>query len=166
VSGNVARRPTQAGPGPALLIAAGFAAAVCLHPANPGASAQGAPPAPQAVAASAEQDRLTQPWLEQLLAPIALYPDELLTQVLMAATYPLEVVQARRWLGQGRNAALRGEALATALNGQPWDPSVKSLVPFPDVLAMMSDRLDWTQQVGDAVLEWLRHAARDHGRYC
>ncbi|MBR0662275.1 DUF3300 domain-containing protein, partial [Neoroseomonas oryzicola] len=117
--------------------------------------AQGAPPAapaPSPVAVSPQQDRLTQPQLEQLLAPIALYPDDLLMQMLMASTYPLEVVQAKRWLGQGQNGALRGDALVQALAAQSWDPSVKSLVPFPDVLTMMNDQLDWTQQVGDAVL--------------
>ena len=63
--------------------------------------------APRAVATSAQQDRLSQAQLEQLLAPVALYPDDLLMQMLMASTYPLEVVQAKRWLGQEQNAALR-----------------------------------------------------------
>lgn len=108
--------------------------------------------APAPVATSPQQDRLSQAQLEQLLAPIALHPDELLMQMLMAATYPLEIVQAKRWLGQGQNAALRGDALVAALNAQSWDPSVKSLVPFPDVLTLMNDQLEWTQQLGDAVL--------------
>ena len=111
-----------------------------------------AQPAPQAVQAADDDAALTQPQLEQLLAPIALYPDDLLMQMLMAATYPLEIVQAERWLRQGENAQLQGEALATALQSQPWDPSVKSLLPFPDVLRMMNEQLDWTQQLGDAVL--------------
>ncbi|HEY8084917.1 MAG TPA: DUF3300 domain-containing protein, partial [Methylophilaceae bacterium] len=67
--------------------------------------------------------------LDQMLAPIALYPDPLLAQVLMAATYPLEVVQADRWLRDPNNAALTGSQLDDALAQQPWDPSVKSLVP-------------------------------------
>jgi hypothetical protein len=137
-----------------LLVAAGFGGAVCSHP--PGvAVAQTAAPAPQPAAQPAQagqDDRLDQGQLEALLAPIALYPDSLLMQVLMASTYPLEVVQAQRWLGQGSNAQLRGEDLGKALEAQSWDPSVKSLVPFPDVLKMMSDQLDWTQQVGDALL--------------
>jgi hypothetical protein len=123
-----------------------------MTPLAPGARAQTAP-APQAVAVAPQQDQLTQAQLEQLLAPIALFPDDLLMQMLMAATYPLEIVQAKRWLGQGQNGALRGDDLARALEAQPWDPSVKSLVPFPDVLSMMNDRLDWTQQLGDAVLD-------------
>jgi hypothetical protein len=111
-----------------------------------------APVAAPAQPPTASEDRLTQAQLEQLLAPIALYPDDLLMQVLMASTYPLEVVQAKRWLAQGQNAALRGEALAQALVAQGWDPSVKSLVPFPDVLTLMNDQLEWTQQLGDTVL--------------
>lgn len=84
--------------------------------------------------------------LDQLLAPIALYPDDLLTQVLMASTYPLEVVQAERWAKQ--NKSLKGDALKAALEKQPWDNSVKALVPFPDVLTMMSEKLEWTQKLG------------------
>lgn len=85
-----------------------------------------------------------------MLAPIALYPDSLLIQVLMAATYPLEVVQAARWVSQNPN--LKGEKLAAALNQKSWDPSVISLVNFPSVLAMMNDKLEWTQNIGDAFL--------------
>jgi uncharacterized membrane protein YgcG len=88
--------------------------------------------------------------LQQLLAPVALYPDQLLAQVLMASTYPLQIVQAARW--QKENAKLAGEALDKALDAKEWDPSVKSLVPFPQVLSMMSDKLEWTQKLGDAFL--------------
>jgi uncharacterized membrane protein YgcG len=88
--------------------------------------------------------------LDQLLAPIALHPDNILTQILMGSTYPLEVVQAERWAKQ--NKSLKGDAMKAALEKQPWDPSVKSLVPFPDVLTMMSEKLDWTQKLGDAFL--------------
>ena len=88
--------------------------------------------------------------LDQLLAPIALYPDELLAQVLMAATYPLEVVQAARFVE--KNPGLKGEALDRALAERNWDPSVQSLAAFPQVLAMMDDKLDWTQRLGDAFL--------------
>jgi uncharacterized membrane protein YgcG len=88
--------------------------------------------------------------LDQMLAPIALYPDSLLAQVFMASTYPLEVVQADRWAKE--NKELKGDALAESLEKQEWDPSVKSLVQFPDVLAMMSEKLDWTQKLGDAFL--------------
>ena len=88
--------------------------------------------------------------LDQLLAPIALYPDDVLTQILIASTYPLEVVQAERWMKQ--NKGLKGDALKAALEKQPWDAIVKSLVSFPDVLTMMSEKLDWTQKLGDVFL--------------
>jgi hypothetical protein len=88
--------------------------------------------------------------LDQIVAPIALYPDELVTQILMASTYPLEVVQAARFAQQNKN--LKGDALTKALEEQTWDPSVKSLVNFPQVLTMMNDKLDWTQKLGDAFL--------------
>jgi hypothetical protein len=88
--------------------------------------------------------------LDQLLAPLALYPDSLLAQILMASTYPLEVVQAARWAKANQN--LKGDALTKALEQQDWDPSVKSLVNFPQVLDMMNEKLDWTQKLGDAFL--------------
>ena len=97
-----------------------------------------------------EQKTFKQEELDQMIAPIALYPDSLLTQILMASTYPLEVVQADRWAKQNKD--MKGDALAKALEAQPWDPSVKSLVNFPQVLAMMSEKLDWTQKLGDAFL--------------
>ncbi len=89
--------------------------------------------------------------LDQMLAPVALYPDELLTQLLMASTYPLEIVQASRWTKQNKD--LKGDALTEALEKQDWDPSVKSLLAFPDILAKMNENLEWTQKVGDAFLE-------------
>ena len=89
--------------------------------------------------------------LEQVLAPIALYPDPLVSQILMASTYPLEVAIADRWTKQ--NSSLKGDALTKALEAQDWDASVKSLVNFPQVLTMMSDKLDWTQKMGDAFLQ-------------
>lgn len=88
--------------------------------------------------------------LEQLAAPIALYPDALLSQVLMASTYPLEVIEVVRWLGTSEG--LTADARAASLEEQRWDPSVKSLVDFPTVVAMMDERLSWTQQLGNAVL--------------
>ncbi len=110
--------------------------------------AQTPPPAPPAQTAP----QLSQAQLDQLLAPVALYPDELVGNILMASTYPLEVVQAARWVQDWNNAKLKGDALATALQSQDWDPSVKSLVPFPQILGMMNDRLDWMQKLGDAFL--------------
>lgn len=90
--------------------------------------------------------------IDQLLAPIALYPDTLLSQILMASTYPLEVIQAARWLQQPANAALQGDQLVAALDQFDWDPSVKALVSVPRVLQMMNGKLDWMEQLGDAFL--------------
>lgn len=78
--------------------------------------------------------------LDQLLAPIALYPDNLLSEVLMASTYPLEVVAADRWTQQ--NKSLKGDALKKTLDKQAWDDSVKALAAVPDVLSMMSTKLE------------------------
>src|SRR5580693_3782307 len=88
--------------------------------------------------------------LDQLVAPIALYPDPLLAEVLMASTDPLDVVQAERWLEANKN--LKGDDLKAAVDKQPWDDSIKALVATPDVLAMMSSKLDWTEKLGDAIV--------------
>jgi hypothetical protein len=113
--------------------------------------------APRGYAQQEEQDtsppvvqpaQLTQPQLEQLVAPIALYPDALIAQILAAATYPEEVVQADRWMEAHRD--LQGENLAKQVDRQPWDPSVKALTQFPSVLANLDKNLAWTSSLGDA----------------
>jgi hypothetical protein len=88
--------------------------------------------------------------LDQLLAPIALYPDALLAQILMATTYPLEVVKASRWLRDPRHTALSGDQLAAAVEAATWDPSIKALMNVPQILTMMDANLDWTEQLGDS----------------
>ncbi len=88
--------------------------------------------------------------LDQMLAPVALYPDTVLTHVLIAATYPLEVVQASRWVKD--NPGLNTENAVQAVEDKHWDPSVKALVAFPQLLQRLSDDLDWTQQLGEAFL--------------
>ncbi len=98
----------------------------------------------------APDDKFSREELAQMLAPIALYPDSLLAQILMAATYPLEVVEAERWIRQNKD--LKGDTLDNALQEKTWDPSVKSLCHYPDVLFAMSDRLDQTRTLGDAYL--------------
>lgn len=100
--------------------------------------------------AQSTQKGLSPEELDQLLAPIALYPDALLSQVLMAATYPLEVVEAARW--SKANPNLKSDAAVNAVKDKDWDVSVKSLVAFPSVLKQMNDHLDWTQKLGDAML--------------
>ena len=105
-----------------------------------------------AVPSRADDEKFSKQQLDQMLAPIALYPDDLLSNVLMASTYPLDVVEAQRWRSAPENASLQGDALVDALKSKDWDPSIKSLVQFPDVLKMMSDQLDWTQNLGEAFL--------------
>jgi hypothetical protein len=113
------------------------------------AQTQSAPP-PSSVAPAPLPAAVPKQQLDQMLAPIALYPDELVTNILMAATYPADVGQAAIWLKDPNNAALKGDALADALRPQPWDPSVKFLMPFPQVVQQLNDRADWRQQIGDA----------------
>ena len=100
--------------------------------------------------ASQSNAPLSQQQLSALVAPIALYPDPLVSQILMASTYPLEVSEAANW--QKQNSRLTGPALDNALQSQTWDPSVKSLMSFPQALQMMGSDLSWTQKLGDAVL--------------
>jgi hypothetical protein len=128
-----------------ILMAENGAQPATAAPATPAAAA----PAPAPAGADAA-DKLTQEQIDQLVAPIALYPDDLLTQMLMASTYPLEIVQADRWVKANKD--LKGEALDKALEKQTWDASVKALVAFPDTLSMMSEKLDITSKLGDAFI--------------
>jgi hypothetical protein len=142
----------------ALQVCAGGAFAQGEEAAATGAEAApaAAPDTAQATAAGAEAaaapdaGAFAPDQLEQLVAPIALYPDALLMQILMAATYPLEIVEADRFVT--KNPELTGEALDKALLEQDWDPSVKALCGLPSVLKQMSENLDWTQDLGDAFL--------------
>jgi Protein of unknown function (DUF3300) len=109
----------------------------------PALMAQQQPPPPAAPTFSAPQ-------LNDLVAPIALYPDPLLSQVLVASTYPLEVVEAQQWLDH--NKSLAGADLMNAAKQQNWDPSVQALVAFPDVLAKLNQDVRWTTDLGNAFL--------------
>ena len=108
----------------------------------PSSSAPAQPPGGPSSPASVEP-ALKPAELDALVAPIALYPDTLLANVLMASTYPLEVVQAERWVNQ--NKGLKEDALQAATEKQSWDASIKALVAAPAVLQTMSERLDWTR---------------------
>ena len=142
-------------------------------PAQPVAAATQpvAPIKPAALIPAVQQS--TEPPLDQLVAPIALYPDPLLGQILMASTYPQEVAEAARWARVPANRGLGGDALTAALKAKGWNPSVIALTPFPSLLAIMADKLDWTQQLGKAFLarqgdvmaavQRLRHAALTAG---
>ncbi|MGA7293532.1 MAG: DUF3300 domain-containing protein, partial [Terriglobales bacterium] len=107
-----------------------------------------APPPPSTEAAAPTYEPQTPEQLQRLVAPIALYPDSLVAQILAASTFPEEVVEADRWLQA--NPDLKGQALADAVNQQPWDPSVKALTAFPSVLGNMDKNLSWTSSLGDA----------------
>jgi hypothetical protein len=102
---------------------------------------------PQTPVVSAQQ---TPQQLQQLVAPIALYPDSLVAQILAASTYPDQVVEADRWVQA--NASLKGDELAQAVDQQSWDPSVKALAEFPSVLANMDKNLSWTSSLGEAYI--------------
>jgi Protein of unknown function (DUF3300) len=132
-----------------------LAAALLVLLAGPQAFAQGAPPAAAASATPPPENQpppaLTGDQLDQLCAPIALYPDALLAQVLMASAYPLDVVAADRFMQ--KNGSLTGDKMEAALANQPWDISVKTLTHFPAILKNMDDNLDWTQALGDAFVK-------------
>jgi uncharacterized membrane protein YgcG len=106
--------------------------------------------APELTGAAAQSAKFKPGELEAIVAPVALYPDALLAQVLMASTYPLEIVEAARW--SKANPGLKDQALQDELQKQTWDPSVKALAGFPQVLQMMNEKLDMTQKLGDAFL--------------
>jgi hypothetical protein len=128
----------------AIAIPVAVSAQTADNPTVPGSPAQSASqPLPSAELLKPEQ-------LDALVAPIALYPDELLANVLAASTYPLEVVQADRWLKARKS--LKGDGLKKEVEKQSWDDSVKALVSTPDVVSMMSDKVDWIKNLGDAVL--------------
>ena len=103
---------------------------------------------PLALSARAAEGDYSREQLSQMLAPVALYPDALLAQVLMASTYPLEVVEADRWVK--KNPMLTGSNLDDALKDKDWDASVKALCHVPELLALMSERLEETTDLGNA----------------
>jgi len=125
----------------------------------------------QTVPAAEANQTFTQQELDQMLAPIALYPDPLLSQLLMAATYPLEIVEAARW--SSAHPALNGDAAVRSAGARNWDPSVTSLLAYPQVLQTLNQNIEWTERLGDAFLgqqsqvmdtvQLLRQKAQDAG---
>lgn len=107
-------------------------------------SQQGSPPADEQVASIPPEQ------LDSLVAPIALYPDPLLSQTLVASTYPLEIIQLQQWLGKNKN--LKDKALADAVQKQPWDPSIQAMAALPDVVKQLADNIKWTTDLGNAFL--------------
>src|SRR5208283_4086008 len=118
------------------------------EPSIAATAAQAAPPPTAAVEPGPPPGAATAQELQELVSPIALYPDVLVAQILAGSTYPTQVVEADRWLKQNPN--LTGDQLAAQVNQQPWDPSIKSLTQFSSVLHTMSDSLAWTSALGEA----------------
>jgi hypothetical protein len=110
-----------------------------------------APAATPAAAVAAEPTKLPPDQLDSLVAPIALYPDPLLAQTLVASTYPLEIIQLQQWLA--KNPSLKDKALADAVAKQPWDPAIQSMAAVPEVVKRLSDDIQWTTDLGNAFLE-------------
>jgi len=112
---------------------------------------EAAKPAAPASAGEGDSPKLPPDQLDSLVAPIALYPDPLLAQTLVAATYPLELVQLQQWLEKNKN--LKDKALADAVAKQPWDPAIQSMAAFPDVVKRLADDIQWTTDLGNAFLD-------------
>lgn len=140
-----AARLGKAGVAVAFAAAAGAAAPSLVFAQTPAAPPQAAP------AATPEADVFTAEELDKLLAPVALFPDALLAQMLPAAAYPIDIVKAHRWIGKNK-AAVEQKNFEDA-DRQDWDVSVKSMVRFPDLIKKMQDDLDWTTDLGEAFVE-------------
>jgi len=130
------------------------AAVLCIMTIAPGtafpASQSASPSSTQQTANSGQGAKLSPEQLDSLVAPIALYPDPMLSQTLIASTYPLEVIQLQQWLDQ--NKSLKGKALADAVAKQDWDPSIQSLAGLPEVVKLLSENIKWTTDLGNAFL--------------
>lgn len=129
-----------------------FVAILCtavILPGNAAAQGQQSATAPAPATAQAAS-KIPPDQLDSLVAPIALYPDSLLSQTLVASTYPLEVIQLKQWLDQNKN--LKGKALADAAQKQDWDPSIQALAGLPDVVKQLADNIKWTTDLGNAFL--------------
>ena len=154
------------------------AATVQTKPAAGSATPASAAPSSTTTGARASKDanapeaaRLPPEQLDSLVAPIALYPDPLLSQTLVASTYPLEVVQLQQWLA--KNKDLKDKALADAVQKQDWDASIQALAPMPDVVKQLAENIKWTTDLGNAFLaqqsevmdavQRMREKAKDKG---
>ena len=124
--------------------------AVLLIPSSGFSAALRHPQAPAAATTTASAARIPNDQLDPLVAPIALYPDPLLAQVLAASTYPLEIVQLQQWMA--KHPDLKGEALAAAVEKESWDPAVQGLAALPDVIKRLGDDIKWTTDLGNAFL--------------
>src|SRR5215470_5236596 len=124
-------------------------AAVAILPGDTLAYAQSSTQT-QSTPTDAASSKISPDQLDALVAPIALYPDPLLAQTLAASTYPLELIQLQQWLA--KNPGLKDKALADAAAKQPWDPSIQAMAALPDVVKRLADDIQWTTDLGNAVL--------------
>jgi len=141
-------------PGKNKMFVQGVAVVLCvllLGSGNTILLAQDAAPAQESAPAEEEAPKLSNDQLDSLVAPIALYPDPLLAQTLVASTYPLELIQLQQWLA--KNPTLKDKALADAVAKEPWDPAIQSMAAVPDVVKRLADDIQWTTQLGDAFLD-------------
>ena len=125
-------------------------AAKVAAPATPAASATQAKPDSANQAKPDSGKKIAPEQLQMLVAPVALYPDDLLMQTLVASTYPLEIVQLQQWMAKNPN--LKDKALADSVAKMPWDPSIQSMAALPDVVKRLSDDVQWTTDLGNAFL--------------
>src|SRR5215472_2555988 len=148
-----------------------FTAIFCIAALASGHALWANPQQPAPTSAENQSAKLPTDQLDSLVAPIALYPDPMLSNVLMASTYPLEVIQLQQWLAQNKN--LKDKALADAVAKQNWDASIQSLAALPDVVKLLSENIKWTTDLGNAFLaqqddvmaavQHMRKTAQDKG---
>jgi hypothetical protein len=144
-------KPKDVRSGLAMHIIRSLVAIVCSVVLVPGDMSLLASPAPQQAAGEPEATATVPPdQLDSLVAPIALYPDPMLSQTLVASTYPLEIIQLQQWLG--KNKTLKDKALVDAVKKQGWDPSIQAMAALPDVVKQLSDNIQWTTDLGNAFL--------------
>ena len=133
-----------------ILIVRQLMAVICAMALLPGDMILLAQSAPSQSAPEAKPAAVPAEQLDSLVAPIALYPDPLLSQTLVASTYPLEIIQLQQWLE--KNKSLKDKALADAVKKQDWDPSIQAMAALPDVVKQMSENIKWTTDLGNAFL--------------
>src|SRR6266849_7074542 len=132
----------------------GVMAILCVALLSPGnslvAQTQQAQSQVMTTTTTEEAPKIPTDQLDSLVAPVALYPDQLLSQTLVASTYPLEIIQLQQWLEKNKN--LKDKALASAVQKQNWDPSIQAMAAFPDVVKRLADDIQWTTDLGNAFL--------------
>jgi hypothetical protein len=134
----------------AIHIIRNLVAVICSVVLVPGDISSLAPPAQEAATGAETAAVIPPDQLDSLVAPVALYPDPMLTQTLVASTYPLEIIQLQQWLGKNKN--LKDKALVDAVKKQNWDPSIQAMAALPDVVKQMAENIQWTTDLGNAFL--------------